>query len=90
MPGYDSSRAGAYFVTICTKDRKCLFGDIVNREVGLNNTGRMVAKWYGELENKFPDIKCDKYAVMPNHYHAIIQNVGADPVGADLCVCPDV
>jgi len=60
LSGYDYSRAGAYFVTICTKDRKCLFGDIINQEMELNNAGRMVDKWYVELENKFPDIKCDK------------------------------
>ena len=58
--------------------------------MALNDAGRMVEKWYGELENKFPDIKCDKDIIMPNHFHAIIQNVGADPVGADLRVCPDV
>ena len=72
-------------MTICTKDRECLFCDIVNREMLLNNAGRMVDKWCGELENKFPDIKCNKYIIMPNHFHAIIQNT----VGADLRVCPD-
>ena len=88
LPGYDYSRAGAYFVTICTKDRKCLFGNIRNQEMGLNDAGWMVDKWYVELENKFPDIKCDIHIIMPNHFHAIIQNVGAD-VGANLCVCPN-
>jgi len=85
LPGYDYSRAGAYFVTICVKDRKCLFGDIVERKMEVNDAGRMVDKWYRELENKFPNIKCDKYTIMPNHFHAIIQIA----VGADLCVCPN-
>ena len=49
LPGYDYSRAGAYFVSICTKDRKCLFGEIVNQEMVLNDAGRMVEKWYAEL-----------------------------------------
>jgi len=39
LPGYDYSRSGAYFVSICTKDRKCLFGDIVKREMLLNDAG---------------------------------------------------
>jgi REP element-mobilizing transposase RayT len=73
---------GAYFVTICTQDRRCLFGDIVEREMEVNDAGRMVDKWCRELENRFPNIKCDKYTIMPNHFHAIIQNA----VGADLCV----
>ena len=47
LPGYDYSRAGAYFVSICTKDRKCLYGEIVNQEMVLNDAGRMVTTvWY--------------------------------------------
>ena len=87
LRGYDYCRAGSYFVSICTQDRKCLLGDIENQEMRLNDAGRMVDTWYVELENKFKDIRCDKYIIMPNHLHAIIQNIG--PVGADLCVCPD-
>ena len=60
----------------------------------LNDAGEMVKKWYFELENKFPDIKCDRMIIMPNHFHAIINNVGISTsmdsiVGADLCVCPN-
>ena len=98
LPGYDYSQPGAYYVTICIQDRICLLGNIVERKMVLNDAGRMVGKWFVELENKFPDIKCDQYVVMPNHFHAIIQNIGANPVGAnpvhanpvgaDLRVCP--
>jgi hypothetical protein len=48
-----------------------------------------MGKWYAELENKFQDIRCDEYILMPNHCHAIMANTGEAPVGADLCVCPD-
>ena len=44
----------------------------------------MIGNWYFELEKKFNDIKCRNYVIMPNHFHCIIQNVGAD-----LCVCPN-
>jgi len=84
LPGYDYSKSGAYFVNICTKDRKCLFGEIVNQEMVLNDAGRMVKKWYSELENKFQDIRCNEYIIMPNHSHLIITNIGKAPVGADL------
>jgi REP element-mobilizing transposase RayT len=87
LQGSDYSRAGAYLVSICTKERKCLFGDIENQAMAMNAAGRMSDKWYVELENKFKDIRCDEYIIMPNHLHAIIQNIGF--VGADLCVCPD-
>ncbi len=52
----------------------------------LNDAGIMVEKWYHELENKFPDIKCHEMIVMPNHFHCILEIV----VGTDLRVCPDV
>ena len=84
LQGYDYSQAGAYFVTICTQNRECLFGDVLDGKMVLNDAGRMVQKWYIELENKFPDILCDEYVIMPNHFHTIIINVGAD-----LRVCPD-
>ena len=41
LRGYDYAQAGAYFVTIVTKDRACLFGEIVDGEMRLNDGGRM-------------------------------------------------
>lgn len=87
LKGYDYSQAGLYFITICLKNRACLFGDITDGEMQLNDAGEMVKKWYCELENKFPDIKCREMIIMPNHFHAIIENVA--PAGADLSVCPN-
>ncbi len=86
LKDYDYSQLGAYFVTICTHNRECLFGEIVNSEMELNDAGKMVEKWYFELTKKFHSIQCDEHVVMPNHFHCIIQNVGV--VGADPCVCP--
>ncbi len=85
LKGYDYSQAGAYSVTICAQNRECLFGEILDEEMALNDAGRMVKKWYRELENKFADIVCDQCAIMPNHIHFVIQT----DVGADLRVCPD-
>ena len=89
LKGYDYSQAGLYFVTICCQDRVCRFGNIENGEMILNDAGQMVEKWRAELSNKFPDIKLDTYVIMPNHFHAIIENTGNIAVGADLRVCPD-
>ena len=52
--------------------------DLENKDVVLNDAGKMIKKWYCELGNKFPDIQCDEYVIMPDHFHAIIINVGAD------------
>jgi len=92
LKGYDYSQAGLYFITICCNRRGnptwLPFGQIINGEMKLNDAGIMVEKWYNELENKFPDIRCHEKMVMPNHFHCIIENVGI-PVGADLRVCPN-
>jgi REP element-mobilizing transposase RayT len=60
--------------------------------MNLNDAGKMVEKWYYELENKFPEIKCHQMIVMPDHFHCILQIVNSNDitVGADLCVCPDM
>jgi putative transposase len=83
---YNYSQSGAYFVTVCTHNRECLFGEIVNGEMVLNDAGRMIEKWFYELPKKFDGIVLDEYIIMPNHIHYIIENIS--PVGADLCVCP--
>lgn len=70
-------------MTVCTQDRECLFGEIANEKMALNEKGKMVKKWWIELENKFPAIKTDSFVIMPNHIHGIICIVGAD-----LCVGP--
>jgi putative transposase len=82
LSGYDYSKEGAYFITICTQGLICLFGEIKNQKMHLNQAGRMVQKWWDELNNKFRELKTDEFIVMPNHIHGIIL------VGADLCVRP--
>jgi len=90
LKGYDYSQKGRYFVTICVQNRECLFGRISNRKMVLNDAGKMVEKWVHELENKFPDIICGEFIVMPNHFHIIIINTGKinTILGTDLRVCP--
>jgi REP element-mobilizing transposase RayT len=93
LKGYDYSQCGYYFITICTKHRRCLFGEIENGQMILNNAGKMIDRWWNELKNKYANIEIDEYVVMPNHCHGIINIVGivgADGiVGEDLCVFPD-
>ena len=64
--GYDYSNPGLYFITICTQKHVCLFGEINHDKVILTNAGKMVEKWYYELENKFNGVKCLVMIVMPN------------------------
>jgi len=89
LKGYDYSKAGFYFITICTQDRMCLFGEIKDDEMVINDAGHMVNRWWHDLNHKYKNIKLHEQVVMPNHFHGIIQIKSAVTVGADLCVCPD-
>lgn len=90
LKGYDYSQAGLYFITICTQNRLCLFGEIKNGEIILNDAGIMIDKWWNELKHKYRNIKLHEQIIMPNHFHGIIQiiNKTDSVVGADLRVCP--
>src|SRR5690554_4464814 len=75
LQGYDYSRAGLYFLTIVVQNRLHLFGQVQNQKMILNDAGRMIEKWYYEIENKYPDKRCREMVVMPNHFHCIIENM---------------
>lgn len=77
LRGYDYSRAGAYFITICTQGRACLFGDIVDGEMVLNDAGRVAWRCWHEVPDHFPHAELDEFVVMPNHIHGIIV-IGTD------------
>ncbi len=74
-----------YFVTVCIQNMTCLLGHITDGQMIPNDAGKMIEKWYFELENKFPDIKCDTHIIMPNHFHCIIENLGAIRRGEPMC-----
>jgi REP element-mobilizing transposase RayT len=72
LRGYDYTRAGAYFLTMCVQDRICLFGDVDAGAMHSNDAGCMVERWWLELNNKFPGVETDAFVVMPNHVHGIV------------------
>ena len=65
---YDYSSEGYYFVTICTHQKRCIFGNPKH----LNALGRIAQEGLTSIDEHFPDVIVDKYVVMPNHIHAII------------------
>ncbi len=89
LSGYDYSKAGLYFITICVQNKLHLFGKVTNDAMVLNGAGEMVEKWWNELKNKFSNVELDEFVVMPNHFHGILQIIDTNTVGADLRVCPD-
>ncbi|MHC4330289.1 MAG: transposase [Planctomycetota bacterium] len=80
LPGYDYSEEGWYFVTICAQGWRCMFGQIIERQMRLNGAGFMIETWWRKLAGKFPLAGTDEYVVMPNHFHGIIA-IGATPCG---------
>ncbi|MEE9165661.1 MAG: transposase [Nitrospinota bacterium] len=72
LKGYDYSGHGAYFITICTHDKKCLFGDIVHGQMKFNQYGEIVKiEWLKTFEMR-KNLALDEYMIMPNHFHGII------------------
>ena len=84
LKGYDYSQAGLYFITICIQDRECFFGNIVNGEMILNDAGKMADNEWGKIPDRFINVQLHEHIVMPNHFHAIMEIVGAT-----LVVAPD-
>ena len=79
LRGYDYSLPGAYFVTICVQDRKCLFGHIIDGQMQSNEIGKIVVKNWNHIPQHFSAVELDECVVMPNHIHGIIT---LDTVGA--------
>ena len=78
---WDYTNNGAYFITICTKNRKHFFGEIVNDEMILNEIGITVQKYWLTIPLHFPFIESGNFVVMPNHMHGILI-IGNRPVEA--------
>ena len=78
LPSYDYGREGAYFVTISTKDHACLFGDVVDDDIRLNEYGRVAEQSWLRIPDHFPLATLDAVIVMPNHLHGIIVLAGAN------------
>ncbi len=72
LPDYDYAQPGGYFVTICTLDRVCRFGEIRDGEMCLNDAGRMISTVWEALPQRFPHVTLDAFVVMPNHLHGIV------------------
>ena len=86
---YDYSTPGAYFITICTKDRKGILSKIGIVGEGLcalpqpilTDIGKMVDQSIQYLNTHIPSFSVDKYVIMPNHIHLLVQIRGDSVLG---------
>ncbi len=72
LQNYDYSQSGAYFITICTHNRKLLFGEIESGEMVLNAFGKIAQEEWLRTQILRTNIIIDEFVVMPNHIHGII------------------
>jgi Transposase and inactivated derivatives len=72
LKGYDYSQAGAYFVTVCVQDRRCLLGNVDDNGVVLSPVGGFVYQCLGQIPDRFETVELDEFVIMPNHVHVLI------------------
>ncbi|RYY69904.1 MAG: transposase [Chitinophagaceae bacterium] len=72
LKNWDYTSNGAYFITICTKNRKHYFGEISNGEMQLSPIGELAQQFWKEIPLHFPSVELGNFAVMPNHMHGIL------------------
>ena len=80
LDGYDYSSSGAYFITVCTGDKKPLLWKNSNLDVGLSRCGETVKTAIESIEKHYEGVAVDKYCIMPNHIHLIL-TITADESG---------
>ncbi len=86
LQSWDYGANGAYFITICTQNRRNFFGDVVETPklgvstvsklgvstIQLTEIGQLAEKYWVEIPNHFPFIELGNFVVMPNHTHGIL------------------
>jgi putative transposase len=72
LKGYDYTATGLYFITICAYQRDCLFGEIINGEMRLNDLRQRVHACWQRLPFHFSNLELDAFVIMPNHIHGIL------------------
>ncbi len=72
-PHYEETLPGYYFVTMCIKYRRWLFGRVVDGEVCLSEAGQIAWTVWKSLPRRFPHVHLHEFVVMPNHMHGLIQ-----------------
>lgn len=87
LPNYDYAQAGAYFVTVCTHERQCLFEGVTDGEVRQNDYGRIVSESWGVLPDHYPRVGLDLFVIMPNHVHRVILLGDDDALHGEKAVC---
>ncbi len=83
LKGYDYTRDGYYFITLCEQNREHLFGEIARGVMRRNHFGDIVADCWQWLAEQYPYVVLDEWVVMPNHHHGILVLTGETGMGGE-------
>ena len=83
LPGFDYHAPGAFFVTICTFQRRPVLGTVCDDGVDPSEAGLMVARAWAALPSAYRGVLLDEFVVMPNHLHGLLL-LNTEPP-ADVC-----
>ena len=72
LKGHDYAQPGAYFVTVCTRERECLLGEVADGEIRLNEHGMAVREEWLRTAQLKETVELDAFTIMPNHMHGIV------------------
>jgi len=89
LRGFDYTSGGQYFVTICTRNKDCLFGEVINDQIQLNEEGKIVWDCWMDIPRHFPNVIVynEAFVVMPNHIHGIVEIAEGQDVNCKGKVC---
>ena len=97
LKDFDYATPGAYFITICTHNKKCLFGTIVQEEknqeacMRYSKIGEIARGCLLDIEQHYNNVKVEHWVIMPNHVHMLIQiTERINPFPTMLCDVPNI
>ena len=86
LQSFDYSAPGAYFITVCTSEKRCILSDIPESPVPsvgagvldgprviLSDIGQIVEETIHSIDQHYANVSVDKYVIMPNHIHLLIR-----------------
>jgi REP element-mobilizing transposase RayT len=85
LKNWDYAANGGYYITICVKNRECVFGNIDDGKMILSDAGKFADQFWREIPNHFPFAVLDEFVIMPNHVHGIIVIENGDNVKTVSC-----
>lgn len=72
LQGFNYATGGAYFVTVCCKDRNPFLGRVVHGKMVLSSIGKILVDEWHKTDELWEQVGFDNWIVMPNHFHALI------------------